>query len=161
GYNVSQNVQIVPTPGHTPTCISALINNAETLNVYLKPPVARNLGVVAITGDLFFKVEDLTDTNIWKSSSTDIAKQDESRKAIMCDADYIIPGHGPMFKVPEAQKNRCPKCLTVTYGDTFYNLCVVKLQSTMASCIKYSNIPNPDLIYPGQQVCGVNATLIT
>uniref|UniRef100_A0A914YIX2 Metallo-beta-lactamase domain-containing protein n=1 Tax=Panagrolaimus superbus TaxID=310955 RepID=A0A914YIX2_9BILA len=100
GYNVTDNVQIIPTPGHTATCISALINNAETVSSGKVQP----LGTVAITGDLFFKVEDLTDDSLWKSSSTDIAKQEESRKAVLCDVDYIIPGHGPMFKVPAAQK---------------------------------------------------------
>uniref|UniRef100_A0AC35GHV2 Metallo-beta-lactamase domain-containing protein n=1 Tax=Panagrolaimus sp. PS1159 TaxID=55785 RepID=A0AC35GHV2_9BILA len=152
GYNVTQNVKIVPTPGHTATCISALINNAETL-VSSKP---QQLGLVAITGDLFFKEEDLKDDTIWKSSSTDIAKQGESRTAILCDVDYIIPGHGPMFKVPATEKAKCPKpsnCITVNYGDTFFDLCINKLHSTMQSCIAHSNIPNPDLIYPGQQVC--------
>uniref|UniRef100_A0AC34GEP9 Metallo-beta-lactamase domain-containing protein n=1 Tax=Panagrolaimus sp. ES5 TaxID=591445 RepID=A0AC34GEP9_9BILA len=104
GYNVTNNVQIVPTPGHTTTCISALVSNAETVNLNSVQP----LGLVAITGDLFFKVEDLTDATIWKASSTDIAKQEESRKSVLCDVDYIIPGHGAMFKVPAAQKVGCP-----------------------------------------------------
>uniref|UniRef100_A0A914UKB0 Metallo-beta-lactamase domain-containing protein n=1 Tax=Plectus sambesii TaxID=2011161 RepID=A0A914UKB0_9BILA len=98
-YNVTSHVKIVPTPGHTSSCISALVSNAQQNNI--------DMGTIAITGDLFFKVEDLTDASIWQGSATDIAQQATSRASIMCDADYIIPGHGPLFKVPTTAKTSC------------------------------------------------------
>ena len=58
-----------------------------------------------VAGDIFEKEEDLTDDSIWmEAGSQDRKKQIESREKILNIADYVIPGHGPMFKVV---KNKC------------------------------------------------------
>ena len=54
---------------------------------------------VAVLGDLFESEEDINDGRIWRDVSENVNVQLESRKAAIQLADYIIPGHGPMFKV--------------------------------------------------------------
>lgn len=77
---LTKNVKLVSTPGHTAECITVLVETDE--------------GVVAVAGDLFVK----------KQSEKGIFVDDEklfnkSRKQIIKLADFIVPGHGDMFKV--------------------------------------------------------------
>ena len=61
--------------------------------------LTNDMGVVIVAGDTFEKEEDLRDDSLWISAGTeDEEKQRQSRNKILFDADYIIPGHGPMFK---------------------------------------------------------------
>lgn len=88
-YELTDNVRVIPTPGHTLSCVSVVVQNAE------------GLGTVVVAGDLFEKEEDLTDDSIWLSAgSEDEVKQRSSRAAVLSIADFIVPGHGPMFQVP-------------------------------------------------------------
>lgn len=50
---------------------------------------------MALLGDIF---EEENDDNSWKTNSKYPKDQDESRKLILSEADWIIPGHGGMFK---------------------------------------------------------------
>ncbi|KAJ3659102.1 hypothetical protein Zmor_010809 [Zophobas morio] len=85
-YVINDKVKVVPTPGHTLQDVSVIVETDD--------------GVVAITGDLFEKEEDLRDDSIWKSAGSDSQElQIINRKKILDIADYIVPGHGPMFKV--------------------------------------------------------------
>lgn len=87
-YELTPNVKVIPTPGHTLSCISVIVENAK------------NLGTVAVVGDLFECESDLKDESIWLSvGSEDPEKQRSNRSLILTKADYIIPGHGGMFKV--------------------------------------------------------------
>jgi len=54
---------------------------------------------VAIVGDLFEREEDLKDASLWKDCSFDPIMQAGQRQRILKLADFIIPGHGPMFEV--------------------------------------------------------------
>jgi len=57
---------------------------------------------------LFEKFEDLTDPEIWKSAGSENEElQIKNRAKVLLEADYIIPGHGPMFKVTEDHRNKC------------------------------------------------------
>ena len=56
---------------------------------------------VALAGDLFEREEDLDDSSIWEQNSENCEIQRKNREKILQIADYIVPGHGPMFKVPE------------------------------------------------------------
>lgn len=88
-YQISTNVQIIPTPGHTLTCISLMVKNCA------------KYGTVAIAGDLFENAKDLTDDKIWKDAGSEDPKQQAiSRAKILSTANYIVPGHGNIFKVP-------------------------------------------------------------
>jgi glyoxylase-like metal-dependent hydrolase (beta-lactamase superfamily II) len=74
-------------------------------------------GVVAIAGDTFEREEDISDPSLWRdvAGSEDPAKQEESRKRLLDMADYIVPGHGPMFKVRQAYKEE--KTETLKFND--------------------------------------------
>ena len=52
-------------------------------------------GVVAICGDLF---ENEKDENVWKNVSFDAVTQEKHRTSILEQCDYIVPGHGKIFK---------------------------------------------------------------
>lgn len=88
-YQISQNVQIIPTPGHTMSCITVMVKNVV------------KYGTVAITGDLFENEKDLTNEKIWRDAGSDDPKQQLiSRAKILSTAKYIVPGHGNIFEVP-------------------------------------------------------------
>lgn len=78
------DLEVIPTPGHTLDSVSV--------------KVSTEVGVVVIAGDLFEK-EDDSSTEMWKKESESVEKQEESRKVVMAVADFIVPGHGPIFKV--------------------------------------------------------------
>ncbi|KPJ55137.1 hypothetical protein AMJ47_01310 [Parcubacteria bacterium DG_72] len=77
----TDDIRIIRTPGHNYDSISLLVKIEK--------------GIVAIVGDVFWK-EGLP---IEDEYSTDPAALKQSRKKILESADYIIPGHGPMYKV--------------------------------------------------------------
>ena len=55
--------------------------------------------VCVCPGDLFECEADLTDDSIWRDVSENPEVQLENRQKILKIADFIIPGHGPGFKV--------------------------------------------------------------
>lgn len=58
-------------------------------------------------GDLFEREEDITNPTLWQhvAGSDDPHKQQQNRNMVMKIADWIVPGHGPMFRVTEEMKN--------------------------------------------------------
>ena len=57
-------------------------------------------GFYFIAGDLFEKEEDLKDCNIWlEAGSEDPEKQKYHRSQALSKADFVVPGHGPMFSM--------------------------------------------------------------
>ncbi|XP_023022513.1 metallo-beta-lactamase domain-containing protein 1 [Leptinotarsa decemlineata] len=87
-FVINRKVKVIPTPGHTLQDVSVVVDTDN--------------GVVAVTGDLFEKFEDLEDAGIWKSAGSDSEElQEINRRKILKLADFIVPGHGPMFKVPQ------------------------------------------------------------
>ncbi len=77
----TEDIRIIKTPGHNYDGISLLVKTKK--------------GIVAIVGDVFWK-ESFPEDDPYAS---DKEKLKESRKKILELADYIIPGHGKMFKV--------------------------------------------------------------
>jgi glyoxylase-like metal-dependent hydrolase (beta-lactamase superfamily II) len=77
---VTENIEMIKTPGHSVDGTTLLVKTQE--------------GVVAICGDVFWK-ENFPPTDPYAS---DIVKLAESRQLVLGAADYVIPGHGPMFK---------------------------------------------------------------
>lgn len=88
---LGKDIQIVETPGHASEHISLIVNTDQ--------------GKIAITGDIFWWTED-------EKQFVDIKKEDSShpaelnmdnlinsRKKVLELADWIIPGHGKIFKV--------------------------------------------------------------
>ncbi|CAK1544609.1 unnamed protein product [Leptosia nina] len=85
-YVINGSVKVLPTPGHTLSDVTVLVKTKDE-------------GTIAITGDLFEKCEDISNETLWKDMSEDPAKQSNNRSMIANLADWIIPGHGPMFRV--------------------------------------------------------------
>ncbi|KRT82428.1 hypothetical protein AMK59_3223 [Oryctes borbonicus] len=80
-YLIDVNIRVIPTPGHTLQDVSVLVSTDK--------------GLYAITGDLF---ENKDDENLWYRLEVDDAElQRKYRSEMLRHADFIIPGHGPMF----------------------------------------------------------------
>jgi len=77
----SKDIQIIKTPGHNSNSITMLVKT--------------NRGQVAICGDVFWK-ENYPKKDPYASNLKKLA---ESRGKVIKLADYIIPGHGDIFKV--------------------------------------------------------------
>ncbi|XP_076348525.1 metallo-beta-lactamase domain-containing protein 1-like isoform X2 [Tachypleus tridentatus] len=93
-YQIANNIEVIPTPGHTLSDVSVTIKSTH-------------LGTVVIAGDLFEREEDIKDPSLWReiAGSENPKLQLQSRERVLDIADYIIPGHGPMFKVtPELKE---------------------------------------------------------
>jgi len=77
----TNDIKIIKTPGHNYTSLTLLIKTEK--------------GIVAIVGDVFWK-ERFPEQDAYADNASQLA---ESRKKVLELADFIIPGHGPMFKV--------------------------------------------------------------
>ncbi len=75
------DIKIIKTPGHNYDGITLLVNT--------------NKGIIAICGDVFWK-KNFPENDDYASDPEKLA---ESRKKILDLADWVIPGHGEMFKV--------------------------------------------------------------
>ena len=82
-------VTVIPTPGHMHSDVSVVVKDAK------------GLGTVVICGDLF---ENESDADSWKEISEWPEEQTKNREKVIKMADYIIPGHGPMFQVSKEQR---------------------------------------------------------
>lgn len=83
-YKLSSDIEVISTPGHTHSDVSVVVKNTD-------------LGTIVIAGDLFECSEDRDDDTLWKANSEDPNLQLKSRDLVCTFADYIVPGHGPMF----------------------------------------------------------------
>lgn len=92
-YEIDDDIEVVSTPGHTGADVSVIVRNTD-------------LGTVAVTGDLFECMEDLEDYTLWQESSENPELQQQNRLEILRFADWIVPGHGKMFKVPHEYKQQ-------------------------------------------------------
>jgi glyoxylase-like metal-dependent hydrolase (beta-lactamase superfamily II) len=84
-YKVDDNIEVIPTPGHTTQDISVIVKTKQ--------------GVIAIVGDLFECMEDLENESLWRSFSEMPELQKTNRERVLNLADFIVPGHGEMFRV--------------------------------------------------------------
>ena len=82
-YKIGDGIEVIPTPGHTHADVSVLVRHVK------------DLGTVVVCGDLFEKEND---ENEWQSLSECVEKQEKNRAKILQLADYVIPGHGAMFR---------------------------------------------------------------
>lgn len=55
---------------------------------------------------MFEREEDIADPTLWKyvAGSENSKSQEKHRNQVLLLADYIVPGHGPMFKVTTEMK---------------------------------------------------------
>lgn len=108
-FVIDDDVKVIPTPGHTNTDVSVIVRT-------------RDQGTVAIVGDLFEKEEDLKDPAIWRTlgGSENPRSQERYRNAVLLIADYIVPGHGPMFSVTASVRDEANKKSTLSTGQANY-----------------------------------------
>ena len=88
---LGNELEIIQTPGHCQEHCSLVVPTKE--------------GIIVVAGDLFWWVEDEEQkVDVRKIDDahpleTNMAQIIESRKKVLKIADFIIPGHGKMFKV--------------------------------------------------------------
>ena len=85
-FQISKSISVIPTAGHTSRDVSVVVRGTDK-------------GVVVIAGDLFECEADLQDDKLWKSNSEFHELHATSRDKVLGIADWIVPGHGKMFKV--------------------------------------------------------------
>lgn len=90
-HSLGSDIEIIQTPGHVLEHISLLVSTEE--------------GKIAIAGDAIWWLEDeeqnfdIYQKDHSQAKGMDMTTLIESRKKVIELADYIIPGHGKMFKV--------------------------------------------------------------
>ncbi|UCD04563.1 MAG: MBL fold metallo-hydrolase [Candidatus Woesearchaeota archaeon] len=90
---LGKDIEIIETPGHVLEHLSLLVNTPK--------------GKIAVAGDVLWWVDgedqvvDINQKDHSQAKGMDMDKLIESRKKLLKMADYIIPGHGKMFKVKE------------------------------------------------------------
>ena len=82
--NFTENIQVMHTPGHDYTGITIFATTED--------------GVVAVCGDVFWKENYPRDARD-DAFASNPNRLEESREMILKMADWIIPGHGKIFKV--------------------------------------------------------------
>ena len=87
--NFSEDIQILRTPGHDYTSITLLVKTGLESGYP---------GIVAICGDVFW-TENYPKEPQDDTYASDFIKLKESRATVLKMADWVIPGHGPIFKV--------------------------------------------------------------
>ncbi|KAK5964214.1 hypothetical protein GCK32_001121 [Trichostrongylus colubriformis] len=109
---ITNNVELWNTPGHTAQDISVMVS---------KVPCC---GIVAAVGDLFYDEADaLNETSEWFAEAWNPvvgeAHCKSSRSKVICHADYIIPGHGKLFKVNQRMREmaNCSKAFSYPAGE--------------------------------------------
>lgn len=92
-YPIANGVKLWATPGHTDFCVSLVVEKVKNFD----------MSTVAIVGDLFENKSDLNREYIWlQAGSVDAEEQRKSRRFILSMVEYIVPGHGNIFKVSDA-----------------------------------------------------------
>lgn len=109
-YRLSDTIEIVATPGHTLSCVSVLVRGSNLVGSPSDHAAAAAAGsntgaTVAIVGDLFERRDDIADSALWlDAGSEDPQAQRRNRFRMATGADYIVPGHGPLFGVDEGMR---------------------------------------------------------
>ena len=79
--NFSNDIEIIKTPGHSDDSLTFLVKNDS--------------GKIAVCGDVFWKENYPADDHYANNKE----KLAASRKKVLEIADYVIPGHGDIYKV--------------------------------------------------------------
>lgn len=81
--NITSDIQVLHTPGHDYTGITLFVDTNE--------------GIVAICGDIFWK-KNYPENPEDDAFASNPERLRESREMVLKMADWIVPGHGPMYK---------------------------------------------------------------
>uniref|UniRef100_A0A0N5AVJ4 Lactamase_B domain-containing protein n=1 Tax=Syphacia muris TaxID=451379 RepID=A0A0N5AVJ4_9BILA len=83
---LTKNTELWNTPGHTSQDVSLIVRNTKCC------------GTVAVVGDLFYTKSDAINSEEWDLDAWDQVIGHQNRRRIICTADWIVPGHGKIFK---------------------------------------------------------------
>lgn len=119
-YEIDEEVEIWPTPGHTSEDVSVVVKST-------------NLGTVVVAGDLFECEADLDCPSLWQEASHSPRQQQQSRIEVLKVADFIIPGHGAMFQVPSHLKSQMKVVMIVE--EHFCSTSMPAVSSLKTECI--------------------------
>ncbi|WKY15276.1 hypothetical protein Q1695_000620 [Nippostrongylus brasiliensis] len=86
-HSLTENVHLMRSTGHSSDDVAVVVNDEKTM------------GKVIIAGDTFMRREDLDHPMMWQPLSANETEQALSRRNIICDASWIVPGHGAPFQV--------------------------------------------------------------
>lgn len=81
--NFSNNIRVIKTPGHSNDSLTFLVKTEK--------------GLVAVAGDVYWRENHPE----FDEYANDMETLKKTRKKVLSIADYIVPGHGKMFKVEE------------------------------------------------------------
>ncbi|CEF61818.1 Beta-lactamase-like domain-containing protein [Strongyloides ratti] len=98
---LTHHVEIWNTPGHTNQDVSIIVRTSCC-------------GTIAVVGDLFYDENDANgDIKNWINEAWNPKLGMINRRKVICNANRIVPGHGPMFKVTDNMKKlyNCSKCI--------------------------------------------------
>ncbi len=84
-YHIARGISVISTPGHTDHDISVVVETRD--------------GTVVIAGDIFERDGDWQD-GAWEAWTRSKTAQRRSREKILHIADFIVPGHGDIFRSP-------------------------------------------------------------
>ncbi|PAV65456.1 hypothetical protein WR25_12541 [Diploscapter pachys] len=130
---LSNNVYLMNTPGHTAQDVSVIVLNTPCC------------GTVVVSGDLFYNETDaMLDSGEWFEEAWNPVEGRNNRYKILCMADFIIPGHGKLFKV-NSHMRRNANCATVNATNSL--LIELKRQQTN----EHNNIVNQFNSYSSNQ----------
>uniref|UniRef100_A0A914D149 Metallo-beta-lactamase domain-containing protein n=1 Tax=Acrobeloides nanus TaxID=290746 RepID=A0A914D149_9BILA len=74
-------------------------------------------GIVAVVGDLFYSKQDAESNGTeWNKDAWNPLVGYRNRKKVLCEADWIVPGHGEMFEITSGMRQiyKCPPKATTT-----------------------------------------------
>ncbi|TKR80427.1 hypothetical protein L596_014501 [Steinernema carpocapsae] len=91
---LTQNVELWNTPGHTAQDLSVIVRNVPCC------------GTVAVVGDLIYSEHDVFNYTEWYYDAWNPKIGLNNRNKVICCVDWIVPGHGKMFKVTQEMRYR-------------------------------------------------------
>uniref|UniRef100_A0A1I7ZZW7 Lactamase_B domain-containing protein n=1 Tax=Steinernema glaseri TaxID=37863 RepID=A0A1I7ZZW7_9BILA len=91
---LTRNIELWNTPGHTAQDVSVVVRNVPCC------------GTVAVVGDLFYSEADVANHTEWYLDAWNPKIGLQHRNRIICCVDWIVPGHGKMFRVTQAMRQR-------------------------------------------------------
>ncbi|EYC20541.1 hypothetical protein Y032_0021g266 [Ancylostoma ceylanicum] len=86
-HTLTDNVYLMKSTGHSSDDVAVVVMDEQTM------------GKVIIAGDTFMRREDLDYPMMWQPLSANETEQAKSRRNVICEAGWIIPGHGAPFQV--------------------------------------------------------------
>uniref|UniRef100_A0A7E4V8U9 Lactamase_B domain-containing protein n=1 Tax=Panagrellus redivivus TaxID=6233 RepID=A0A7E4V8U9_PANRE len=133
--NVTKNIELWNTPGHTNTDISAIVRNVPCC------------GTIGVVGDLFYSEADAAGNNTeWIADAWNAEVGQVSRAKVICNVDHVVPGHGKIFKVTEEMK-RAYEC-NVTSTTTSTTVTTTTVTTTVPASTTTLPTPSPLPIVP-------------